>query len=141
MPVLRRLYNKIVAVSALLIASALYLAGWESYKYTHPAGAIEKVVYKETKTEPVLRNYTAVPQGELSSHLSHYDTGTFNLFLTNINQRSGSIDMTLNGSLYQREASRDVSVPLASSGNWKFYAAGGIVLGTVVTAAITAMVK
>jgi len=135
-----KIKNKIMLISAIIIAAVLYWCGWVSYKYTHEP-EIKTITVTNIQEKIVYRDYPSMTNDELIKKLKCYDTTPFHFNYKTLDVKSDSILIQNIYSLCDRVGSHDLLVPINTSGNWKLYVGAGVVVGTLVTAGIVYLVK
>jgi hypothetical protein len=119
--------NKIIGgvlVSALIFSGG-FLAGY-LYKQPAPAGGI---IQGEIVQNIIGKNPANLPIAEKDKELKCFYQSNF---ILDIKQKDNTNSYVAYSALCGRSASREFTIPVAQSGNWKLYA--GIAIGGVVVA-------
>lgn len=119
--------NKIIVsiVGFIFICLFVFFSGYYYGSRTVEPG----IIYKDKIVTNTIFRDRALTLDECKGHLNKYDQGEF---ILDIEHRQNN-QYTIYGELHERKASRDVEIELARSGSWKFYIAGGLIAGAVLS--------
>lgn len=117
----------------ILFSSHLLLlaAGWFGHQWLHPP--ILSPVVKPIVQNIIVRQYDELSILEMQRALVCYDTSPFSTVAT-FKQSQNETTVTYGVTLCDRHMSQDIIIPVASSGNWKFYI--GIGAGVLATSGL-----